>query len=79
MEYSFKPEVWHQVFVILGSSSAGLIGLLFIAASLQVKAIASNPVFYRRAFLFPADHINPVAVGSHSAADSNPRSRTGCH
>ena len=50
MEYSFKPEVWHQVFVILGSSSAGLIGLLFIAASLQVKAIASNPVFYRRAF-----------------------------
>src|SRR5215831_2654020 len=50
MEYSFKPELWHEVFIMLGSSSAGLIGLLFIAASLQVKEIVNNPVFYRRAF-----------------------------
>jgi hypothetical protein len=35
---------------MLGSSSAVLIGLLFIAASLHVKEIVNNPVFYRRAF-----------------------------
>ena len=38
------------MFAVLGSSSAALIGLLFIAASLHVKEVVNNPVFYRRAF-----------------------------
>jgi hypothetical protein len=33
MENPHQPELWQNVFVVLGSSSAALIGLLFIAAS----------------------------------------------
>jgi len=50
MENPHHPELWQNVFVVLGSSSAALIGLLFIATSLQVKEIVNNPVFYGRAF-----------------------------
>lgn len=49
MEHSNQPELLRDMFVMLGSASAGLIGLLFIAASLHVKAIIDNPVFCRRA------------------------------
>jgi hypothetical protein len=44
MEYPYQPEF------MLGSPSAALIGLLFIAASLHVKEVVNNPVYYRRAF-----------------------------
>ena len=48
--YPYQPELLRDMFVVLGSSSAALIGLLFIAASLHVKEIVNNPVYYRRAF-----------------------------
>jgi hypothetical protein len=38
------------MFVVLGSSAAALIGLLFIATSLHLKEIVNNPVLQRRAF-----------------------------
>ena len=50
MEYPHQPELLRDMFVMLGSSAGALIGLLFIAASLHVKEIVNNPVFYRRAF-----------------------------
>lgn len=50
MLYSYEPALWRNVFIMLGSSSAGLIGLLFIASSLHIKEIVGNPVFHRRAF-----------------------------
>jgi hypothetical protein len=50
MEYPYQPELLRDVFIMLGSSSAALIGLLFIAASLHGKEVVNNPVFYRRAF-----------------------------
>jgi hypothetical protein len=49
METVYQPEVWRDVFVVLGSSSAALIGLLFIATSLHLDEIVSNPVLRRRA------------------------------
>ena len=50
MENVYQPELWQNVFVVLGSSSAALIGLLFIATSLHLKEIVNNPVFHDRAF-----------------------------
>jgi hypothetical protein len=50
MEIPHQPELWQNVFVVLGSSSAALIGLLFIATSLHLKEVVNNPVFYSRAF-----------------------------
>lgn len=50
MESAHLPEVWHDALVVLGSSAAALIGLLFIAMSVHLKEIVNNPVLQRRAF-----------------------------
>lgn len=50
METTHPPEGWHDMFVVLGSSAAALIGLLFIAGSLHLKEVVNNPVLQRRAF-----------------------------
>lgn len=50
MEYPNQPELLRHIFVMLGSSSAALIGLLFIAGAQHVKEIINDPVFCRRAF-----------------------------
>ena len=50
MGNSYSPELWRDFFVVLSSSSAALIGLLFIATSLHLNEIANNPVLRRRAY-----------------------------
>ena len=50
MENVHQPELWHDFFVVLGSSSAALIGLLFIATSLHLGEIVNDPILRRRAF-----------------------------
>jgi hypothetical protein len=49
MKNAYQPELWQNVFVVLGSSSAALIGLLFIATSLHLDEIINNPILRRRA------------------------------
>ena len=48
MEHGHQPELWHDLYVMLGSSSAALIGLLFVATSLHLKEIVNNPIFRLR-------------------------------
>ena len=43
-------QAWHDLYVTLGSASAGLIGLLFVAASLHLGEVMSNPMFRVRAY-----------------------------
>jgi modulator of FtsH protease len=50
METVYQPELWRDLFFVLGSSSAALIGLLFIATSLHLDEIVRNPVLRRRAY-----------------------------
>ena len=50
MENASQPALWRDVFVVLSSSSAALIGLLFIATSLHLNEIVNNPILRRRAF-----------------------------
>ena len=50
MENAYQPELWHDFFVVLGSSSAALIGLLFIATSLHLGEIVNDPILRSRAF-----------------------------
>jgi predicted MFS family arabinose efflux permease len=50
MDTVYQPELWRDLFVVLGSSSAALIGLLFIATWLHLDEIVSNPVLRRRAY-----------------------------
>lgn len=43
------PASWHELYVMLGTSSAALIGLLFVATSLHLAEIANEDVFRLRA------------------------------
>ena len=49
MSRSFQPELWRDIYLMLGTSSASLIGLLFIVYSLHLDEIKSEPVFRIRA------------------------------
>jgi hypothetical protein len=44
-----NPELWRDLYVMLGGSSAALLGLLFVATSLHVSEITENPIFRLRA------------------------------
>src|SRR5262249_29569387 len=43
------PSSWKELYLVLGSSSAGLIGLLFVATSLHLAEIANEEIYRLRA------------------------------
>ncbi len=43
------PESWHDLYLMLGTSSAALIGLLFVATSLHLAEIANEEIYRLRA------------------------------
>jgi hypothetical protein len=43
MANDYQPEVWRDLFVMIGGSAASLVGLLFIVMSLHVNAIRDRP------------------------------------
>src|SRR5689334_223034 len=45
MEHVAKFGSWGELYVMLGTSSAALIGLLFVATSLHVKEIVNNSIY----------------------------------
>ena len=45
MHSSYQPESWNDLYIMLGGSSAALIGLLFVAATLHIREIVNNPMF----------------------------------
>ena len=49
MESAIQLQAWRDLYVMLGSSSAALIGLLFVATSLRLNEIANDPVYRVRA------------------------------
>ena len=49
MDHFEKLGSWGELYVMLGTSSAALIGLLFVAASLHLREIVSNEIYKIRA------------------------------
>ena len=49
MGNEFQPELWRDLYVMLGTSSAALIGSLFIVSSLHLDEVVNNPAFRLRA------------------------------
>jgi hypothetical protein len=45
MHSPYQLESWHSLYIMLGGSSAALIGLLFVAATLHIREIVNNPMF----------------------------------
>lgn len=48
MDHAYQPEAWKDLYVMLGGSSAALIGLFFVAASIHLTEILRVP--YLRVF-----------------------------
>ncbi len=46
----YQPELWRDLYVMLGTTAGALIGLLFVVTSLHLNEIATNPVFRTRAY-----------------------------
>jgi hypothetical protein len=49
MDSTHHPEAWRDLYVMLGTSSAALLGLLFVAASLHLDEITKNFSYRSRA------------------------------
>jgi hypothetical protein len=49
MGHAHVPEVWHDLYVMLGTSSAALIGLLYVVTSLHLDKITNSPTHRRHA------------------------------
>ena len=49
MHNTYLPETWHNLYLMLGTSSAALIGLLFVATSLHLSEIVNDAVYKLRA------------------------------
>jgi hypothetical protein len=45
METTHRPDAWHDLYVMLGTSSAALIGLLFVSTSLHLDQIMNNQIY----------------------------------
>ncbi len=43
-------DAWRDLYVMLGTSSAALIGLLFIATSIHLGEVVNNPGFRVRSY-----------------------------
>jgi len=48
--HAFQPDQWRDLYVMLGTSAAALIGLLFVATSLHLDDVVRNPVYHTRAY-----------------------------
>jgi hypothetical protein len=49
MEHDARLGSWGELYVVLGTSSAALIGLLFVAASLHLREIVNDMIYKIRA------------------------------
>jgi hypothetical protein len=49
MHSAHLPETWNNLYLMLGTSSAALIGLLFVATSLHLSEIVNDAVYKLRA------------------------------
>ena len=56
MEAAYKPELWHDVFVMIGTSAGALVGLLFIVISLHIGKIGERLEVDMRAIIDGARH-----------------------
>jgi hypothetical protein len=56
MESAYKPELWHDVFVMIGTSAGTLVGLLFIVISLHIAKIGERSDHDMRAIIDGARH-----------------------
>ncbi len=51
MDIGLQPAAWHEFFALVGTASAALAGLFFVAISLHFREVEAHPVLRNRARL----------------------------
>jgi hypothetical protein len=51
MESTYKPDLWHDLFVMIGTSAGALVGLLFVVMSLHLSKISDRADVNMRAII----------------------------
>src|SRR5689334_21494488 len=76
MDFAHAPELWHDLFVMAGTSSGALVGLLFIVVSLHFTKISERSDYNLRATIDGARYntIHLLVVLVESAAVLTPQS-----
>lgn len=46
---AYRPDLWHEFFVVTGGAAAALAGLVFVAVTLHLRAITGHPGHRHRA------------------------------
>ena len=71
MEPAYQPELWRDLFLMLGTCAGALVGLLFIVMSLHIDKISELPDYNMRATVEGARynilHLLTVVVEAHAA------------
>jgi hypothetical protein len=49
MDQVYRPELWRDLYIMLGTTAGVLIGLLFVVTSLHLDELIANPVYRIRA------------------------------
>lgn len=49
MSDAYRPDLWHDFFLVTGSAAAALAGLVFVAVTLHLSAITGHPGHRHRA------------------------------
>jgi hypothetical protein len=75
MESIYKPESWHDLFVVIGTAAGALVGLLFIVMSLHLERISERSDYNMRATVDGARHntIHLLAVLVEAAVVLTPQ------
>jgi hypothetical protein len=48
LQSAYKPELWHEAFVMLGGASAALAGLIIVAVSVRADQLTGAPHLWMR-------------------------------
>ncbi len=77
MAIAYEPERWHEFFVVLSSSAAVLVGLLFVVLTIHLQDLRLNRDFRMRA-RNNAYHLLNVFIVATLALAPQPAEALGC-
>jgi hypothetical protein len=49
VQTTYRPELWRDLYIMLGTTAGALIGLLFVVTSLHLDELIGNPIYRIRA------------------------------
>lgn len=68
MAHAYEPDLWHEFFLMLGTSATALVGLLFVVLTIHLQAVQRDRDFHLRARNNAYHLLNVFAVSALALA-----------